>query len=740
MSPSLHPAVAIAPLLGLGAFTIVLFITSKIMRPKYSPQRLVICFISSEIVSLWCAAKGTSNMIWLPGESQVPLWIMVIISNGSLAIVYLFYMHQQMLLLRRLIYGKLMQGAQNREKLTSGVDINRLTEECFSKYKNIGLIQENSTKASVLKTFPSLLMRIVREFSFAGYKFKKSLLLLIEKDQLFQGTIKLRKFLWCNLVLALGIFYLVGLESELDRNVTERTRYHAIPVALSQIHHQRPHDYTGWKEIAIPFQGGEEIRKIIKRTNEKKTTINSEAYYWLADDRGSSDLVNLSFRVFGETTRGLYNGYFCLFGTSILVAGLGLRKSTGALALLNMIVIAYGSFLPNINSAVGPAFNVSGYRVHLSETRLFEIMGLVFFLQFFAGITFNLRLRLPETLAFIVQGIIFGFLYSCRSSIGWLVLCINLMCINLLIYILIKTIFYNNLPNNNSIRKSVWTSCAAICLLIGIESFQGWHRLMENPVYLAKGGERTFYHNALMGVNNHPLFNLKYSLSGPDDAVVIDSVNDNLQRGNHPTFDRQTLLNSLGGHCSADWQSYEQASKSFYIELWRKHPLEMVENYSYKMLKAPILARQSMSIKILSTENEKKIKTQTFWPNPVAAEWVLVLLFPLIILSNYKKKLLIVGTYLVGGFIFSLIPSIAFYSGTLTMGGASVLIRMISYLLLCVACSMIIDLYVRIKKPDLNRIQQNQSTLRMSLLMQIISTAAICALTVWFLFPQPIAQ
>jgi hypothetical protein len=147
-----------------------------------------------------------------------------------------------------------------------------------------------------------------------------------------------------------------------------------------------------------------------------------------------------------------------------------------------------------------------------------------------------------------------------------------------------------------------------------------------------------------------------------------------------------------------------------------------------------------MSLKIIKVEHDKKIKLITFWPNPVAAEWVLVLLFPLIILSNYKKKLLIVGAYLVFGFIFSLIPSIAFYSGALTMGGASVLIRMIAYLFLCVACKMIINLYERIKKPDINRIQQNQSTHGMSLPTQIIITAVICALTAWFLFPQPIAQ
>ena len=743
MSPSLHPTVAIAPLLGLGAFTILLFITSKIIHQRKSPFRYVICFIGSEVVSIWCAIKGTSNMIFLPGESPIPIWIMAFFSTVGLVIVYLFYLHQQMLPLRRLIYGELMQGDQTNVELTkkiSSKDITRLTEEQFREYKDFGLIQENSTKAYELKPFASLLMRIVKELSLVLSSPKSSLLPHIKRNLCFQKVSKIRKLLWGNLILALAIFYLVGLRSELDRNVTERTRYHAVPVALSQIHHERPHDYTGWKEVAIPFQGGEEIQETIKRSSEKQVTSKSEPYFWLADDRGFSDLVNFSFRVFGETTRGLYNGCFCLFLISIVVAGVGLRKSAGALAILNLIVIAYGSYLPNINAAVGDTISWTNYRVHLSETRLFEIMGLVFFLQFFAGIAFNLRMRLPEVLALFVQGIIFGFLYSCRSSIGWLVLCINTMSVFLLMYLVIKTIFYEKPINNNLVRKVIWISCAAMCLMIGVQSFGGWHRLMENPIYLAKGGGRTFYHNALMGLTSHSLFPSKYNLTGPDDACVIDCVNENLKRGNHATFDRQTLLNSLGGHSSADWRAYEEASKDFYIELWRKHPIEMLENYAHKMLKAPVLARQSMSLKILSTENDKKIKTKTFWPNPVAAEWVLVLLFPLIILSNYKKKLLIVSAYLVGGFIFSLIPTIAFYSGILTMGGASVLIRMIAYLLLCVACNMIIDLYIRINESDLNRIQQNQSTLGISLPMQIIIAAFICGVVIWFMFPQPMTH
>jgi hypothetical protein len=742
MSPSLHPAVAIAPLLGVGAFAILLFITSKIIPTKSSFFRLIISFIGSEVASIWCAIKGTSNMIWLPGESPASLWIMVIISTSALMIVYLFYLHQQMFPVRRLIYGQLMQGGQTNVKLArmmSREDIARFTEEQFSKYKDIGLIQENSTKAYLLKPIPRMLMRIVQELSYVFCNPKSSLLLLIGKNQRFQERSRIRKFLWCNLILALVIFYFVGLQSELDRNVTERTRYHAIPVALSQIHHQRPHDYTGWKVIAIPFQGGEEIKEIIKRSHEKIVTSKSTPYYWLADDRGLSDLVNMSFRVFGETMRGLYNGYFCLFMISILIAGFGLRKSTAALAILNMIVIAYGSYLPNINSASGPAFIVTNYRVHLSESRLFEIVGLVYFCQLILGVALNMRLRCLEIITFIAQAIIFGWLYSCRSSMGWLILCINLMTMCLVIYILIKIKSNNKAINKYTIRKSVWISCASICLLFGVGTFQGWHRLMENPLYLAQGGGRTFFHNALMGLSYHPLFPDKYNLC-PDDGRIIASVNENLKVKHHAVFDQQALLNSLGGHGFADWRSYEQASKSFYIELWKKHPLEILKNYSQKMLNAPILARQSMSLKIIKVEHDKKIKLITFWPNPVAAEWVLVLLFPLIILSNYKKKLLIVGAYLVFGFIFSLIPSIAFYSGALTMGGASVLIRMIAYLFLCVACKMIINLYERIKKPDINRIQQNQSTHGMSLPTQIIITAVICALTAWFLFPQPIAQ
>jgi hypothetical protein len=648
-----------------------------------------------------------------------------------------------MLPIKKCIYVQMMQGVQNCGKLTelaSREELNRLMGSQFSQYKEIGLIQENPTRKYLLPPFTSLLMRIVRELSLVFSNYKRSLLLLIKKNQRFQGALKIRRFLWCNLILTLGIFYLEGLRNELDRNVTERTRYHAIPVALSQMYHQRDHDYTGWKEVAIPFQGREEIQDVIKRSHEKKVTLKSKPYYWLADDRGSSDLVNLSFRVFGETTRGLYNGYFCLFVISILVAALALRKSAGALALLNMIVIAYGSYLPNINSAVGHAIMWTNYRVHLSETRLFEIMGLVYFLQFLTGIAFNLRLRILEVIAFIVQGVIFGFLYSCRSSMGWLILCISIMSICFNIYFITKKVFYNKLVDKKSIYKIIWINCAAICLLIGVESSKGWHRLMENPCYLAVGGSRTFFHNALMGLNYHPLFPSKYRLTGIDDACVIDSVNENLQKGNRGTFDRQILLNSLGGHAFADWRGYEQAAKDFYIELWQKHPLQMLGNYAHKMVKAPVLSRESMSLKIRCSENDKNMKIKTFWPNPIAEEWVLVLLFPLIILSNCKKKLLAIGAYLSVGFIFSLIPSIAFYSGTLTMGGASVLIRMIAYLLLCVTCNRIIDLYLRIKNSSFNQIQKNQGSISIDLIVQIITTAAICALVIWLIFPHPTAK
>src|SRR5262249_41173846 len=49
---------------------------------------------------------------------------------------------------------------------------------------------------------------------------------------------------------AASAIYVRGQQVGIDRNVTSRLRFHAIPVAMSVLYHGRPHDYTAYETLA----------------------------------------------------------------------------------------------------------------------------------------------------------------------------------------------------------------------------------------------------------------------------------------------------------------------------------------------------------------------------------------------------------------------------------------------------------------------------------------------------------
>ena len=67
---------------------------------------------------------------------------------------------------------------------------------------------------------------------------------------------------------------------------TTRTRYHAIPVVMSQIYHGRPHDYTAYWSIAAMYQSNWSLPAVIDWTLQHKVPPNDRTYFWVADDRG----------------------------------------------------------------------------------------------------------------------------------------------------------------------------------------------------------------------------------------------------------------------------------------------------------------------------------------------------------------------------------------------------------------------------------------------------------------------
>src|SRR2546430_17601124 len=88
--------------------------------------------------------------------------------------------------------------------------------------------------------------------------------------------------LW--VALSLALIYRRGIEIGSDRNVADRYRYHAIPVAISSMYHRRPHNFTAYKTLAFRFQAPGDLDTLIASSIKMTGSQLSGDYYWAADD------------------------------------------------------------------------------------------------------------------------------------------------------------------------------------------------------------------------------------------------------------------------------------------------------------------------------------------------------------------------------------------------------------------------------------------------------------------------
>ena len=103
-----------------------------------------------------------------------------------------------------------------------------------------------------------------------------------------------------------------------------RYRFHAIPVAVSTLYHNRPHDYTAHRSLAMSFHdAGRDIDDQIREAIRPESSIGGGTYYWVADDRGLADFVVGAFWLFGPQVTSLSNFWFLLLSLSLACYAVG---------------------------------------------------------------------------------------------------------------------------------------------------------------------------------------------------------------------------------------------------------------------------------------------------------------------------------------------------------------------------------------------------------------------------------
>ncbi len=369
----------------------------------------------------------------------------------------------------------------------------------------------------------------------------------------------------CALV-AFCVAFFAARSYGIDRSdPSNRMRYHAIPVAISQIYHGRPHDYTGFKSIAMQFQSDYPLGKLIIQMTRAKVASDDAPYFWTADDRGLSDFVNGAFRLFGPRMKALYYFWFLLLGLSLAAALIRFRNDRIALAAVACTTVAIGATFPLYVRA--PGLNFAELSVHISESRMLEILGAL------AAVHAILLLvrppdanRLVENATLAVQTGLLAFLLHARMSLVWVFAAIGILAVMYLAVLWRRG------------QRSMQPLRVIAALVIGYIAVVALQAATFHPTYKSNLGARTVWHNALMGLSYDPTIAKSINIFSVDDAAVVESVIQDMKARSDlrltPDWNRTTILNSFGGHNPFDWQTYEAVARSLVFRTIARYPAE----------------------------------------------------------------------------------------------------------------------------------------------------------------------
>lgn len=487
--------------------------------------------------------------------------------------------------------------------------------------------------------------------------------------------------------LAVGLIFLRGLRLDLVSNVTDRLRFHAIPIAISVLYHNHPHDYTGIREVSIPFQAPGKLQKSIDNAVEQKVKSQNN-YFWVADDKGFEDFVIGAFVLFGPKLTSLYFFWFVCLALSTGVFVASYKKNVFSLCLLTLLlagVHAAVSVLPLADEAnfLGgqPFSSLSGVSVY--EPRFLDVLAFIPLLHI---ILFAFKKQWPPTkaqlFALVYQLFFFFFLYHSRSSLGWQIAAL----------VAVVALALTPAACRKFSRKKVnWKRYSSALLVLGllvasIISLNVYKRVTYHARYYNDMGVRTFWHNALMGLGVDAYLNAKYKLDYSDlvvaQAVISYACNGTCEQ-DVDKLEGQQLLNSLGGHGEQDWFAYENCAKKFYFHIWRTDTLKMIRLYLLVKPKVAMasIAHSLQDSKVPLADASRARLDIGFYPlsgYTLAIGLLACLVAYRPLYRNRKPCAVLFGVL----FCASLIPALAFYASILTMGGVYVTLTMISHFLL----------------------------------------------------------
>jgi hypothetical protein len=378
------------------------------------------------------------------------------------------------------------------------------------------------------------------------------------------------------------LLYAADRRLGLYRHASERYRFHAIPVAISTLYHHRPHDYTAYRGLALRFQNtrkdlDDQIREALHPTYD----IDGGTYYWVADDRGLADFVIGAFRLFGPRTRSLSKFYFVVTLVSLSLYLIGYWRSPATLTLPVFVLLCWLALATVMLVRVPLPFHDGwwGADIALYESRCFDVLALFSFLH----LSILAGSRVPTTAATYVtaipQALLLVWLYHARSSLGWQYLALGAIVALRVLWWVFQRLRSAEAP---CLFRPLFAATLAALSIVGLKHYQ---QQVYHPHYAEEYGQRTFWHNALMGLTYHPALRETLPMSCCSDQEAVELVLARMERDD-PGLDRtrwnkRGALDSLGNHGRFDWNGYEKVAREIYFDLWKDQPAAMAWCYAY---------------------------------------------------------------------------------------------------------------------------------------------------------------
>lgn len=464
---------------------------------------------------------------------------------------------------------------------------------------------------------------------------------------------------------AVAIFTLLAAADRrlgLHRHASNRYRFHAIPVAISWYQHGRPHDYTAFRTLAYRFHETErDLNDQI--AGALHADPGTDTYFWVADNRGLSDIVAAAFLLFGPNTVALSQFWFLLLAIGVGLFTLGYWKNPAALGLPVFVLFGLLLLAEALPFRDRIPFDGRAWQedIALYESRLFDALALVSVLHL-ALLSCGVKAGRAAWLTAIPQAGLLLFLYHARSALGWQYLALFTLAGGRIVWCLLRR-------QTRELPRSVFVAALLAISLLGLKQYQ---RATYHPAYFGEQGPRTLWHNALMGLSHHPRLRHELPMKQCEDRNAVDFVLRQMQE-HDPTLDRNkwnwmAALNSLGSHNPFDWPTYEAAARREYLDLWQTRPGQMTVCYGgYKPL---ALARQcSVMLRLVALE----VIAGRAWEVLVAIVVVLGVICGLVRVTQrdqpLRDSLRQVSLVLLTIIPFSLIPGIAFYPALTTTAG-----------------------------------------------------------------------